>query len=141
MFSTLEKKAKIILLSCCIVSWTLMAIIMIEAEKRLQNIYNKAVEITRCDSVNIKVTNKFHSHGTYFFNNSFKIRIYKIEQPVSLHVSKLLDKLELPFYLNKDANNDTLWLIDNKETYFGVFRKDRDFVKFNVELPDTIYRE
>ena len=50
-------------------------------------------------------------------------------------------KLELPFYLKKEANNDTLWIIDSKEMYFWVFRKDRDIVKLDIELPDTIYKE
>jgi len=91
--------------------------------KKMQNYFDKTVEITRCDGVNIKVTSNLRYHGYYYFNDTLYIRASRIEKHSYLY--QLYDKLELPFYLKKEANNDTLWIIDNKETSFFVFRKDR----------------
>ena len=45
-----------------------------------------------------------------------------------IDINKLIGthELELPFYLKKEADNDTIWVIDNNETYFWVFRHDRE---------------
>ena len=93
-------------------------------DKRWQKYYEKTVEIRRTDSVNLKVINTLRNRNYLYFNDSLYIVSYKIELPNLRFLD--IDKLELPFYLKKNADNDTLWIIDNKETYFGVFRKDRD---------------
>ena len=104
----------------------IFVIVCIIYTKKMDNYYAKTTEIRRCDSVNIKVTNKLHLSGAYNFNDSLYILSSKMEEPTHLYVSKFFSNLELPFFLRKEANNDTLWLIDKNETYFLVFRKDRD---------------
>ena len=93
---------------------------------RMQNYHDKTVEIRICDSVNIEVINTWRNHGLYYFNDSLYISSSKIEEPVSLYLYNLFYKFELPFYLKKNADNDTIWIIDNNETYFWVFSKDLD---------------
>ena len=107
-----------------------MVVIAVITDKKFSNIiqkkYDKAVEITRADSLNLKVINYWSNRGTYFFNDSLMIDVGKIEKPEGLYTYELFGKLELPFYLKKAANNDTIWVIDKNDTYFVVFREDRE---------------
>ena len=93
-----------------------------EMEKEMIIYWDKMVEIKQEDSVNIKVMTKYSTRGYYCFNDSLFIIGAKIDKPVSLYFDKIYDKLGLPFYLKKDANNDTIWLIDYKAKQFVVFR-------------------
>ena len=109
-----------------LILFAVFVIYNIHWDKKWQKYWDKVVEIRRCDSVNLKVTKKLSARGYHHFNDSLYIQTFRMEEPVSLYVFNLYDKLELPFYLKKEADNDTLWLIDNNGTYFLVFRKDRD---------------
>ena len=137
---TKSRKANLISALFVIFLLVLFVITSIEQDKKWQKYYDKIVEIRRTDSVALKVTNLLQNGSALFFNDSLCILSYKMNQTDLIF--RDIHKLELPFYFKKAADNDTIWITDNKnETYFWVFRKDRDFVKFNVELPDTIYRE
>ena len=98
---------------------------LVKQNKRMQEYHDKTVEIKRADSLNLKVTNRWSNRGFHYFNDSLRI-IGRVKTPADLPLYKIFERLELPFYLMKEADNDTLRVTDNKEIYFWVFRKDKD---------------
>jgi len=127
MITKLPKTPKQILLYVVVFLFFLAFAVITDNKfnKIFQEQYDKAVEITRADSVNLMVTNTWSNRGFSSFNDSLYILSFKMNQPNL----KIIDrhKLKRPFYLKKNANNDTIWVIGNKkERYFWVFRKDSD---------------
>ena len=121
---TKSRKATLISALFVFFLFVLFIIIVKEQDKKWQEYYDKTFEIRHADSVTLKVTKLLQNGNALFFNDSLCILSHKINKPNLGFLD--VYKLERPFYLKKEANNDTLWLIDNKETYFWVFRKDRD---------------
>jgi len=116
-------------------------------DKKAEEYWNKTVEIRRWDSLNLKLEKSpFNNRGVYIINDSLYLVGYKLNSRNLdiLKISTLIRKqeLELPFNFKKEADNDTIWITDNRnKVHFWVFRAERDIVKFNLELPDTIYKE
>jgi hypothetical protein len=98
-------------------------IVIITNTRKLNHYYDKTVEIRQEDSLNLKITNVWLNRGYLFLNDSLYIWGSKIDEP-NLQLIDIYE-LGLPFYLKKAANNDTVWVINFKKTYFFVFRKDK----------------
>jgi len=148
IFPFLEnRQAKIFLLSFCVVCWIPIIILFVNIEKSAKERASKRVEVRRWDSLNIKLTESpFNNGGVSILNDTLFLLSYKLNDR-NLDILKIYTlirkrELELPFYFKKAADNDTIWITDNRnQVFFWLFLKDRDLIKFDVELPDTIYRE
>ena len=104
--------------------FVVFVVVCILESKRWDKYIAKTVEIRQEDSVSTEIINIWIVGGYAYFNDSLKIRDYKVNRP-NLGFRDI-QELEVPFYLKKEANNDTIWIIDNKETYFWVLIHDRE---------------
>ena len=100
------------------------AIVITINTRKLNQYYDSIVGIRQEDSLSLKVTNVWVNGGYLFLNDSLFIWGSKVDEP-NIKIIEIYE-IGLPFYLRKAANNDTVWIINNKETYFFVFRKDKD---------------
>ena len=98
------------------------ATVIIINTRKLNHYYDATVGIRQEDSLSLKVTNVWVNGGYLFLNDSLFIWGSEVDEP-NIKVIEIYE-VGLPFYLRKAAKNDTVWIINNKETFFFVFRKD-----------------
>ncbi|MBP5708759.1 MAG: hypothetical protein J6W61_03230 [Bacteroidales bacterium] len=92
--------------------------------KKTRQYYEKTAEIKKEDSINLEVIKTWEAHGYLTFNDSLTIVSHMIEQP-NLQLMFVYE-IGLPFFLIKEANNDTIWLMNSDNTYFFVFKKGKE---------------
>ena len=90
--------------------------------RKLNHYYDKTAEIRQDDSANLTVKDIWLNRGYLFLNDSLFIRGSQIEEP-NLQLIEIY-KLQLPFNLKKALQNDTIWIMDQKEIYFFVFQRE-----------------
>jgi hypothetical protein len=101
-----------------------IGIIITLSRKHVNKYWGDQSKISISDSLYLKIIETKYLRGYLSFN-----RLYYIEEgnftKRSLDLWKVTE-FELPFYVKKAANNDTLWIISDKERCFFIFRKDTD---------------
>lgn len=98
------------------------ATVIIINTRKLNNYYDKVVEIGQEDSLSLKVTDVWVNGGYLYLNDSLYIWGSKVDEP-NIKVLEIYE-IGLPFYLKKTAKSDTLWIKSNKGEYFFILRKD-----------------
>jgi hypothetical protein len=88
--------------------------------KRLNSYYDKTIEIKNEDSLNLKVKNVWINGGYVYLNDSLDFKGDVLKS--NIEIRDLLD-LDLPVYLSKAAQNDTIWIKSNIKTFYFVLRK------------------
>ena len=124
----------------CIIGFVISIIFCFFFIRKEHHYYEKTVDLRREDSIKMEVTKSIVNHGIITFNDSLNIASYMVEEP-NLKVM-YFSELEEPFFLIKEANNDTIWLMNSNNTYFFVFKKDKGSneyqhsrSKFLLDLP------
>lgn len=92
--------------------------------KKVDQHFAKMIEIKREDNINIQVTHTWEDHGVVFFNDSLYTSSSKIIYTHALQMYDI-DKLELPFYLRKDADNDTMWFADSNMSFCFILKEEQ----------------